>query len=127
MTQGEYLAWLARSGGVKSANRDRRTESPGRESDLHDAIIGECRRRGWIYWHARMDKASTWSVGAPDFVILAPGGRTLLVECKRTWGKLSAEQRACVAMAQSLGHRILIVTSLEEFINETRNVSKIAR
>lgn len=85
------------------------------EADLHNQIIAECRRLGWLWIHARMDKASHMTVGAPDFMILAEGGRVLLVECKRRDGKLRPEQLAFKAWAAKLGHTVHVVRSLEEF------------
>jgi hypothetical protein len=86
-----------------------------RESDLHSQIIADCRRRGWLWVHARMDKASHISIGAPDFLIMAEKGRVLLVECKRRLGKLSPDQQAFKAWAEKLGHRVHVVRSLEDF------------
>lgn len=54
--------------------------------------------------------------GEPDFVILAEGGRALLIECKTRKGKLSPEQRAIVAWANKLGHTVHVVRSFGEFI-----------
>jgi hypothetical protein len=53
--------------------------------------------------------------GEPDFIILAEGGRVLLVECKTATGKLSPEQQAVAAWAAKLGHSIKIVRSMDEF------------
>jgi hypothetical protein len=87
-----------------------------RESDLHDQVTDECRRRGWLWVHARMDKASHMTIGAPDFIVIADQGRVLWVECKRKDGKLSKEQQAFKAMAEKLGHKVHIVRSLQEFV-----------
>ena len=56
--------------------------SPGtggipRESDLHEKIFDECRRRGWIALHGSMAERTCRTLGEPDFVILADGGRVL--------------------------------------------------
>src|SRR5213079_131545 len=59
-----------------------------RERGLHDEIILECNRRGWLTIHSRMDRPSTVQVGSPDFVIIADNRRTFLVEAKSRSGKL---------------------------------------
>lgn len=86
------------------------------ESALHDAILGECQRRGWIAFHSRMDRPSTLMRGAPDFLILADGGAVILVECKTKTGKLSTEQSAVIAWARKLEHTVHVVRSLDEFL-----------
>lgn len=88
-----------------------------RERGLHDEIIFACKQRGWLTIHSRMDMPSTVAVGCPDFVILADGGRTLLVEAKSRTGKLRPEQRAWLAWAEKLGHRAAVVRSIKEFLD----------
>lgn len=85
------------------------------ESLLHNQIICECKRRGWIAFHSRMDKPSTVQIGSPDFVIMADCGRVFFIECKTGKGKLSTEQAALAAWANKLGHRIIVLRSIEEF------------
>lgn len=86
------------------------------EADLHDAIERECRRRGLCFIHSRMDRASTIQVGAPDFVIALPAGRTLWIECKSAKGVLRHCQAAFLATLRSLGHQAHVVRSLDEFL-----------
>lgn len=85
------------------------------ESKLHEAILSECGRRGWIAFHSRMDRPTTLQKGSPDFVILADGGATILVEAKTRTGKLSTEQLGIQAWAKKLDHTIHVVRSIEEF------------
>jgi hypothetical protein len=59
-----------------------RQEGVEREADLHEEIFDECRRRGWIALHGSMAERTCRTLGEPDFVILADGGRVLFVECK---------------------------------------------
>ncbi len=87
-----------------------------RESDLHDQVTDECRRRGWMYIHSQYGVATRSTIGCPDFIVLADNGRVLWVECKRKDGKLSKEQQAFKAMAEKLGHKVHIVRSLTEFV-----------
>ena len=95
--------------------------SPGtggvpRESDLHEEIFAECRRRGWIALHGSMAERTCRTLGEPDFVILADGGRVLFVECKSRNGKLSPAQAALKHHAEKLGHAVHVVRSMKEFL-----------
>ena len=94
--------------------------SPGtggvpRESDLHEEIFDEGRRRGWIALHGSMAERTCRTLGEPDFVILAGGGRVLFVECKSRTGKLSPAQAALKFQAEKLGHAVHVVRSVDEF------------
>ena len=94
--------------------------SPGtggvpRESELHEESFDECRRRGWIALHGSMAERTCRTLGEPDFVILADGGRVLFVECKSRHGKLSPAQAALKFHAEKLGHTVHLVRSLVEF------------
>jgi len=86
------------------------------EAELHDAILAECRRRGLRCIHSRMDRAATISVGAPDFVIALPAGRTLWVECKSAKGSLRHDQAAWLSTLHSLGHEAHLVRSFDAFL-----------
>lgn len=86
-----------------------------READLHAEIFDECRRRGWIALHGSMAERTCRTLGEPDFVILADGGRVLFVECKSRSGKLSPAQAALKFHAEKLGHAVHVVRSMEEF------------
>ncbi len=96
------------------------------EGKLHNEILAECKRRGWIAFHGSMAHSTFRTKGEPDFVILAPPKkgycdyltfpRTYLIECKTRKGKLSADQMAIHAWAEKLGHRIETVRSFEEFL-----------
>jgi hypothetical protein len=86
------------------------------ESDLHEKILSDCARRGWLVVRSRMDMPSTNGVGVPDLLIFMDGGRCLLIECKSRTGKLRPEQLAWLAWAKRLGHRCAVVRSLAEFL-----------
>ena len=83
---------------------------------MHEAIFDECRRRGWIALHGSMAERTCRTLGEPDFVILADGGRVLFVECKSRSGKLSPAQAALKYHAEKLGHTVHVVRSMEEFM-----------
>ena len=87
-----------------------------REASLHEEIFDECRRRGWIALHGSMAERTCRTLGEPDFVILADGGRVLFVECKSRSGKLSPAQNALKFHAEKLGHTVHVVRSMEEFL-----------
>ena len=96
--------------------------SPGtggvpREAELHEEIFDECRRRGWIALHGSMAERTCRTLGEPDFVILADGGRVLFVECKSRAGKLSPSQAALKFHTEKLGHAVHVVRSMEEFFS----------
>ena len=56
------------------------------------------------------------TLGEPDFVILAAGGRVFFVECKSRNGKLSPAQAALKHHAEKLGHTVHVVRSMAEFL-----------
>ena len=102
---------------VVKAAADKADMDDGSESSLHDAIIEECRRRGWIAFHSRMDRKTTRQKGECDFHCLLPNGFVIFVECKSRKGKLSIEQQAMAAWMKKLGHKMHIVRTLDEFQN----------
>lgn len=87
-----------------------------READLHEQIFSECRRRRWIAFHGAMSERTNRTLGEPDFIILANGGRVFFVECKSRSGKLGPEQQAIAHAAKALGHEINVVRSFREFL-----------
>jgi len=87
------------------------------ESKLHDEIRAECRRRGWMVVHSRMDRATTVAVGVPDFVIAADSGVTFWVEAKAKRKKMTLEQLACAAQLNKLGHRFFCVWNYQQFLD----------
>ena len=90
-----------------------------REGELQEAVFDECRRRGWIALHGSMAERTCRTLGEPDFVILAGGGRVLFVECKSRTGKLSPAQFALKHHAETLGHTVHVVRSFNEFLELT--------
>lgn len=102
-----------------------------READLHGQIQDECRRRGWMAIHSRMDCRNTATVGTPDFIILT-GKRYVLgliyppavffIECKAKGQKPTVEQLSLHAMAEKLGHEVHVVFSLAEFMEITKGL-----
>ena len=93
------------------------TPAAGSEAELHEAILADCRRRGWLVFYGRMDTRTSRTVGEPDFTCLCDYGRTLLIECKTAKGKLSPAQQACIAHAKKNGHTVHVVRSFREFLD----------
>lgn len=97
------------------------------ERELHEQILAECRRRGWICFHGSMAHATRRTIGEPDFTILADAGRTLLVEAKSRSGKLRPEQAALAAWARKLGHHHATVRTFQEFADAAEAVQSKRR
>jgi hypothetical protein len=53
-------------------------------------------------------------LGAPDLVIVAPGGRTFFAEIKTATGRLSAEQRALHDAFAALGSPVALLRSIDD-------------
>jgi hypothetical protein len=103
-------------GKMSEEGPDTAREGCADEKTLHQEILNECRRRGWIAIHARMNRPTTIACGVPDFLILADRGRLFLVEAKSKSGKLRSEQLAFIAWATKLSHTVHIVRSCPEFL-----------
>jgi hypothetical protein len=91
------------------------------ESELHDQIESELKRRRWYYVHSRMDKPTTTALGVTDFIIAIPENgemhaRTLWLEAKRHGAKLTKEQNIVRHILKSGGHRHEVVYSMKQFL-----------
>lgn len=87
-----------------------------KESDLHDEIVDECKRLGWLAFHGSMAHRAMRTIGEPDFTILADRGRVFFIEAKSKTGKLRPEQIGLAMMAEKLGHKITVVRTLKDFL-----------
>ncbi len=116
-------------GPTVTVSRGARGKSAEDERALHNAILDECKRRGWIAFHGSMAHSTFRTKGEPDFVILGsvqrwdnekemwlPFSVTYLIEAKTRTGKLSVDQQAIHAWAEKLGHTIHVVRSMDEFL-----------
>lgn len=92
------------------------------ESELHQAILDECKRRGWIALHGSMAHRTMRTIGEMDFVCLCDCGRVLLIEAKSKTGKLRPEQAALHAWAAKLGHTVHVVRNMAEFLEACKSV-----
>jgi len=87
------------------------------EGKLHEQIMDWCDTQ-WPrvkYIHARMDQRSCIAVGAQDFTLFLPNGRTLCVECKAKSKKLEPDQRNWHKEMAMVGHKVHTVWSFEDF------------
>lgn len=98
----------------------------GEELELHNEIIRECRRRGWVYVHSNPSKRTRQTLGTPDFIIPASGGRTLYVECKTVNGTLSKDQKNFRRGIQAQGHVYHIIRSLSSFQMVAERIEELA-
>jgi len=96
------------------------SKSEEREKDLHNQILAECKRRGWIALHGSMAHSTFRTEGEWDFEIKADGGRSYMIEAKTSTGKLSPAQLALHAWARKLGHTVHVVRSIGEFLEVVR-------
>lgn len=117
ISTADYLAMLART--QKTAQGENHL-AVDKESKLHDAIIQECKARGWIAFHGSMAHRSKRTLGEPDFTILADNGRVFFIEAKAKAGKLRTEQIAVKVWAQKLGHVVHTVYNIKQFHKITK-------
>jgi len=90
-----------------------------RESDLHESIMSYCNSQWprWKFRHARMDRATTETLGTEDFTIFLPRNITLHFECKKKGGKLTDDQQIWRKELSMLGHEVHVIQSFEDFLN----------
>lgn len=115
MTLAEFLAAEARIQG-KRGFVVAPPNAPESEAKLHRQIIEELDRRVWGYVHSRMDKRTTNKRGVCDFIILADGGRTFLIECKLPGKKFSQDQLIFETLSRHNGHTVHRVETFDEFL-----------
>lgn len=116
ISQSDYVSMLARTQ-PKRKPAISIAPSAKNEGGIHNDILAECKRRGWIALHGRMDTATGRTLGEWDLTVLADGGRVFFVEIKTATGKLRPEQAGMIAWAAKLGHSVHVVRSLEEFLS----------
>ena len=118
LEDGSYSPPSAIRKGIVSS-KPKHAQACENEAKLHEEILNYCRSKGWSVVHSRMDRASTSSIGTPDFVVATPNGKTIWVEAKTAKGKLSVEQNAWLAALRKLGHHAGVVRHLQEFVMMT--------
>lgn len=93
-----------------------RYASDDREAQLQQRIADWLDEKRWPYVRQRMDRATSCQVGVPDFIIAAPAGKTLWIECKVVGNKLSQEQVVWIHRLETSGHNARVVYSFDEFL-----------
>lgn len=123
MTSAELAAYQARTQPVE---KPKRIYQELLERGLHDMILSWARHQDPQVpcGHARMDRKSTYTEGWPDFTLLLPNGKTLLIECKVGYNGLSEEQEAFGYMAHKVGHTLFVVRSYREFIEIVKGMTQ---
>lgn len=79
-----------------------------RESAVESALREAARVVGGACWKLTSRR------GAPDRLLLLPGGRVALVETKAPGGRLSPVQRHVLDTLRGLGHQAYVVSTPEE-------------
>jgi VRR-NUC domain len=124
ISQLEYESFLARRAARGQMSYSNTTATPGvarttREEDVRRQILDYCTQREWLVFTGSTAHRTHRTEGEPDLAILADRGRTFYAELKRPGGKLSEEQNAVGAKMRRLGHRLIVATTLKEFIEAT--------
>jgi hypothetical protein len=90
------------------------------EKALQLAVAQWLKAQKYPFFSPRMDKRTTWQVGAPDFIVCVEGF-FVCVECKSLSGKLSTEQEAIMACVTMGGGMYLVIHEVEHLANALRN------
>jgi hypothetical protein len=114
-TEAQVAAHNARVAGVR-LDMGPPADAVDREDSLHDFVLDECRRRGWICLHGSMAHRARRTEAEPDCVALASHGRTILLELKSKTGKPTPAQLALAAWAKKLGHEHSFARSESEVL-----------
>lgn len=117
MSNQQYMDYLA-----KTKKQEQAHEGCDDEAFLHRQVTEHCRAKGWLAFHGSMAHKTFRTPGEPDYVILLPQSKTLLIECKTRVGKLSIDQLGIQAWAEKLGHCVHVVRSYEDFLSILRDM-----
>ncbi len=82
---------------------------------LHKPIIKWLREHDWPFFYGNPTKRTGRTLGEPDFVVCAPKGIVILVECKTEKGQLTKEQDKLRKRLAVLGHHVWIIRSWSDF------------
>jgi len=80
------------------------------ESDAEDELVGGVKRNGGMAFKLKFISID----GAPDRLILMPGGRFFFVEVKKDDGALEATQRALFPLIERLGFTVHVLYGVEQ-------------
>ena len=62
--------------------------------------------------------------GWPDLTVLLPNGRSIHLEVKSQYGRLSANQRGIIENMERLGHRVVVVKSVRAAMDAVDEAAK---
>jgi hypothetical protein len=82
---------------------------PMRERNVEQRLVQQVKQAG-----GTAIKLAPTVAGLPDRLVLLPGGVTLLVELKAPSGKLRPVQRVMHERLRALGHKVVVLSSVEE-------------
>ena len=80
------------------------------EKDIERWLGNQLKKLGCIY----MKFVSPGNDGAPDRIIVLPGGGVIFVELKDTNGKLMANQRVQISRLRKQGALVFVVTGMSD-------------
>lgn len=86
------------------------------ESELRERVRKDIAMRGWAVFCGTTAARTGRTVGECDLTLAASNGRVFFIELKTRTGKLSVSQQAVHAHLLKLGHKPLVIRSIEEFI-----------
>lgn len=87
------------------------------ERELQNDMANMLRQRNLFFSRSRMDRKTTQRKGMPDFFIVLPGGRALMVEAKVEGGELREDQKTVFTEFWNMtGDVVHIVMSLPAFV-----------
>lgn len=113
---------LSKCGFCDTAPRQHKLRNDGsKERAIHDHICTTLKQIGWPYFHSRLDKPTTNQLGCPDFIIAAPCGKTIWIECKTPNAKQTIEQEATQMVLEKQGHDYYLIRSIQEFADVIKN------
>ena len=86
------------------------------ESQIQAKVRAEIKKLGWITVKFNAD-AYNGGAGFPDLICLGPGGTLVLLELKKPDGRVSKIQKWWHDQLRGLGHRVHVVTTVEQAID----------
>jgi len=87
------------------------------EKKLQEQCESWLRRNNLFYLRMPMHKPTSIRVGWPDYTLVLPGGRAVLIEIKVAGGRVSEDQKILHEEYQSLtGQKVEIVVNYDQFV-----------
>ena len=92
-----------------------------KEADIEAYVRARVRPGRLLKW------VSPGESGVPDRILILPEGQVVFIEFKKPGGRLSARQRLWMTRIESLGHKMRLISSMEEaraFIDELSSMQQ---